>query len=334
MNNLLQPRELLRAVAGGHPVSGAKLARRMGVTRAAVWKQIAALREQGLPIQARAGLGYSLAWPTQLLDADAIAEHLGHEQDSGIQVCWEVDSTQNEMARHLTALPELAVVLAEIQTAGRGRRGREWFSPPGFNLYLSCLKRFDQGFSGLSGLPLAVGVCVVQALEDIGMTGLQLKWPNDVLTEQGKLAGILIDLNGEYQGPCHAIVGVGINMRLPDIASERIGRAAATLADAAETALPDRNLLAARLVSRLRGGLKTFEQRGFAAFTVDFSRLDQLRGRALRIESPAGVLVGVGGGIHADGSLLLQTDNGQIAVTAGDISVHASQRVLDKPRLS
>src|SRR5699024_4722485 len=136
MKNLLQPRELLRALAPGEPVSGEALADGIGVTRAAVWKHVAALRKRGLPVDARTGLGYSLPWPTQLLDADAVAAHL--EDGAGsLEVHWELDSTSSELARRQDGLPDLAVVLAESQSAGRGRRGRAWLSPPGLNRYLS-----------------------------------------------------------------------------------------------------------------------------------------------------------------------------------------------------
>ena len=161
MKHGLLASEVLRELAPGQAVSGEALAARLGVTRAAVWKQVAALREMGLPIEARTGAGYRLPWPTQLLDAARIQAEWG---GTGSAPVAGTDSTQDELARHLSAAPDLTVVLAERQTLGRGRRGRDWRSPPGLGICLSCLKRFSGSPAALSGLSIAVGVCVVQAL--------------------------------------------------------------------------------------------------------------------------------------------------------------------------
>jgi BirA family biotin operon repressor/biotin-[acetyl-CoA-carboxylase] ligase len=139
-----------------------------------------------------------------------------------LDVYWELDSTSSELQRRGANAPDLSVVTAETQTAGRGRRGRNWLSPPGLNLYLSCLKRFDAGFASLSGLSLATGVIVLRALHALGIDGARLKWPNDVLTESGKLAGILVELSGEYQGPCAAVIGIGLNVRLTSEMGRRL----------------------------------------------------------------------------------------------------------------
>lgn len=323
MKNQLQPRELLRALAQGKPVSGAALADDMGVTRAAVWKHIVALRKRGLPIDARTGLGYSLPWPIQLLDAVDIASRLPGNPADSLEVHWDLDSTSSELARRRNDLPDLAVVLAETQSAGRGRRGREWLSPPGLNLYLSCLKHFEHGFAGLSGLSLAVGVSVVQALEDVGVVGAELKWPNDVVVDQGKLAGILVELGGEYQGPCTAIVGVGINVRLPEAVREQIGQSSTDLVELCDGTPPDRNHLAASLVQRLRHGLTRFEGRGFAAFADDFSRLDRLQGKSLHLQSARGEFDGIGAGVDGQGALRVDTTGGEVLVDSAEVTVRA-----------
>lgn len=323
MKNLLQPRELLRALASGEPVSGAALAARIGVTRAAVWKHVDTLRKRGLPVDARPGLGYRLPWPTCLLDAQVIGGRLGDEAGDTVEVFWELDSTSSELARRQDHLADLSVVLAESQSAGRGRRGRTWLSPPGLNIYLSCLKRFEQGFAGLSGLSLAVGASVVQALEDVGVVGAGLKWPNDVLTADGKLAGILVELGGEYQGPCTAIVGVGVNVRLPQIVRDGIGQSAVDLATLCAGTPPDRNFLAARLITRLRQGLVRFEDDGFAAFADDFERLDRLRGKKLRLHGAHGDVEGVGAGVDVRGALRVRTDDGEVCMDSAEVTVRA-----------
>ncbi|HET7300149.1 MAG TPA: biotin--[acetyl-CoA-carboxylase] ligase [Oleiagrimonas sp.] len=323
MKNILEPREVLKTLASGKSVSGAGLAERIGVTRAAVWKHIDALRSRGLPIDARTGLGYRLPWPTQMLDAAEIEAQLDGGGKGLLEIHWELDSTSSELVRRQGSLPDLSVVLAEGQQAGRGRRGRMWLSPPGLNIYLSCLKRFEQGFAGLSGLSLTVGVAVAQALEDVGVTDAGLKWPNDVLARGGKLAGILVELNGEYQGPCVAIVGVGINVRLPPSMREDIGQPVMDLAGLCHDQPPDRNLVAARLISRLRDSLCRFEIDGFGAFADDFARRDLLRGKSLRLHGAQGTFEGVGAGVDAQGALLVRTAQGEVRVDSAEVTVRA-----------
>ncbi len=191
----MQAPELLAALAPGRPVSGNRLAEAAGVTRAAIWKQVEALRARGMPVESHGSAGYCLPWPVEMLDAGRIVAALAPVARSRLgtlEVFWELDSTSSELLRRGTAMPDLGIVLAETQTAGRGRRGRSWLSPPGLNLYLSCLKRFEAGMAGLGGLSLAVGVIVMRALEALGIHGAGLKWPNDVLADGGKLAGILV----------------------------------------------------------------------------------------------------------------------------------------------
>ncbi len=323
MKHVLQPREVLKTLASGNPASGAELAARVGVTRAAVWKHVDALREQGLPIDARTGLGYRLPWPLRLLDADLIRSEIKGPKPGALEVHWELDSTSSELARRQDELPDLSVVMAEGQHSGRGRRGRPWLSPPGLNIYLSCLKRFDQGFAGLSGLSLAVGVAVTQALEDVGVTEAGLKWPNDVLAKGQKLAGILVELSGEYQGPCVAIVGVGVNVRLTRSMHDDIGQPATDLAELSHGDPPDRNRLAACLIMRLRDGLARFDADGFAAFADEFARLDVLKGKRLHLSGAMGDFDGTGAGVDATGALRVRTRKGEIRVDSGEVTVRA-----------
>lgn len=320
MKNLLETRQVLQALASGQPVSGAALAARLGVTRAAVWKHVAALRARGLPIEAQPGLGYRLPWPIQLLAVGDIAARLPATALAP-EVHWELDSTSSELARRRDAAPDGAVVLAEGQQSGRGRRGRPWLSPPGLNLHLSCLKRFEQGFAGLSGLSLAVGVAVVAALEDAGVAGVGLKWPNDVMARDAKLAGILVELNGEYQGPCTAIVGVGLNARLTEAMRAAIDQGAIDLAALCDGAPPDRNAVAARLVIRLREGLARFALNGFAGCAEAWARLDVLRGKFLQVRGAQDTYDGIGAGVDASGALRVRTTRGEVRVDSAEVSV-------------
>jgi len=321
--------KLLDVLASGQSISGAALAERSGVTRAAIWKQVEALRARGVPIEARGAAGYRLPWPLQMLDAAKIraalpvglASRLG-----GLEIHWELDSTSSELQRRGAQAADLSMLLAETQSAGRGRRGRHWLSPPGLNLYLSCVKRFDAGFAALSGLSLALGVMVVRALETVGIRGVGLKWPNDVLAQihgapPGKLAGILVELNGEYQGPCAAVIGIGLNLRLTPDLYKQAGQPACDLATLADGEPPDRNEVAAALIASLVRGLVQFEWQGFAGFIEDYAQHDLLRDVPLRISGAHGELDGIGAGVDARGALLLRTATGPQRIESADVTV-------------
>lgn len=318
-------RELLRQLAAGHAVSGETLAAHLGVTRAAVWKQIAALRATGLPIEARSRAGYRMPWPMQLLHIPSIASGLGAAPSAPVHLHWELDSTQDELARLLPGAPDLTVVLAEHQTLGRGRRSHGWLSPPGLGITLSCLKHFAGGPAVLSGLSVAMGVCVVQALASAGVPGLQLKWPNDVVAASGKVAGILIEVSGEYDGPSVVRVGVGLNMRLSPAVHGHLDQPAADLATLCGGTPPERNALAARLIEHLRIGLLRFEQEGLAPFAQDFAHMDWLAGKPLTVRGPHGMQSGIGRGVDAHGALRVEIDGRITSVYSDKVSVRASQ---------
>ncbi|WP_426700912.1 biotin--[acetyl-CoA-carboxylase] ligase [Rhodanobacter sp. Col0626] len=326
----MQPMQLLALLATGESLSGAGLAAQAGVTRAAIWKQIEVLRSRGVPIEARGVAGYRLPWPLQMLDVGQIRAALpapvAHSLGA-LEVHWELDSTSSELQRRGNAAKDLSVILAETQSAGRGRRGREWLSPPGMNLYLSCLKRFEPGFAALSGLSLAIGVIVLRALGDLGIDGAGLKWPNDVLAvaggqPAGKLAGILVELSGEYQGPCAAIIGIGLNLRMTPALHKQAGQPACDLAALTGDSPPDRNRVAAALIAALAGGLRQFEQEGFAGFVADYARYDLLRDRRLQLSGALGTFEGIGAGVDARGALLVRMADGHVRqIDSADVTV-------------
>ena len=320
MKRALSPHEVMQRLAPGTPISGEALAEQLGVTRAAVWKQIAALRALGLPIEARTNVGYSLPWPVELLDATRIAQ-LSGEAGPPVQVHWALDSTQDELARTLQAQPDLAVVLAEQQTGGRGRRGHAWRSPPCMGVYLSCLKRFAGGPATLSGLSIAAGVCAAQALAELGVPDLRLKWPNDLLARGAKLAGIRIEVQGEYDVPCTAPVGVGVNLRLPDDLHESVSQPVIDLATLCDGTPPGRNAIAAALIRHLRAGLLGFERAGLAPFLADFARLDALAGQPLRLDGAGVPNEGTGRGINERGALRVEHAGSVTLIESSQVSV-------------
>ncbi|HZP66730.1 MAG TPA: biotin--[acetyl-CoA-carboxylase] ligase [Rudaea sp.] len=303
----IDPAALLAELSDRTAVSGSELAARLGVTRAAVWKQIEALRALGAPIQARPGEGYRLDWAFEALDAEriraAVAPRLRNRVGE-IGVHWQIDSTSSALLRAAAAgAADGTVCLAETQTAGRGRRGRRWQSPLGGNIYFSLLRRFAHGMGALAGLSLVAGIATVEALGDCGATELGLKWPNDVQVGGRKLAGILVELGGEFLGPCHAVIGIGINLRLAE--DLPIDQPSTDLARVCGTPL-SRNRLVGCLLSRLVVALDAFAAQGFANFADAYARYDLLAGRRLRIETPEGPREGVGAGVDARGALCVR----------------------------
>ncbi|HET6913483.1 MAG TPA: biotin--[acetyl-CoA-carboxylase] ligase [Rhodanobacteraceae bacterium] len=317
--------ELLDLLTAEAPVSGADLARRLRVSRAAVWKQVEALRAAGLPIEAQAGHGYRLARPLDRLDAGRIRRALPasiRRQVGALEVHWKLDSTSSELLRRAEDLPDRAFVFAEMQTAGRGRRGRSWVSPPASNLAFSCFKRFDHGYAALSGLSLAIGVTAARALEACGVQGVGVKWPNDLLHRDAKLAGILVELGGEFLGPCHAVIGIGINLHLPDDARAAIAQPVTDL-EACCDEVPARNRLAAAMIEHLCEALDLFAESGFGAFASAYAERDALRGRTLRVDDPRGVFEGIAMGVDARGALRVRTSDEEKLVDSAEVSVRA-----------
>jgi BirA family biotin operon repressor/biotin-[acetyl-CoA-carboxylase] ligase len=322
----IQPKALLAELSATRVVSGSDLAQSLGVTRAAVWKQVEALRALGAPIQAAAGQGYRLAWPLELLDAARIRAELdapSRKRLGDLTVLWQTPSTSDAMLRSAAeGARDLSVCVAETQSAGRGRRGRGWQSPLGGNVYFSLLKRFPQGMGALSGLSLVAGLALIQALTDCGVSGIGLKWPNDVLADGRKLAGILVELGGEFLGPCHAVIGIGINLRLPDTAS--IDQPAVDLAQLCGGTPPSRNRLIGQLLRRLIAALDRFNSDGFAGFQSDYAQHDLLAGRAVQVKTADAARDGVADGIDARGALRVRHGAVVVAYDSAEVSVRGA----------
>lgn len=322
-------RDLLQRLLSG-PVSGDALAQASGQTRAAVWKRIEALREAGVAIEARPGRGYALAQPLDLLDAEAILDAMAPAARAGLSsldVRWSVASTNTELLQ-ATTTADASVLLAERQTAGRGRRGRAWSSPLAANLYLSAARTFDGGLARLGGLSLVAGVAVAEALHAIGATGVALKWPNDIVVADGaglrKLGGILVEGGGEHGGPVRAVVGIGLNMRMPDSAANSIDQPWSDLASVVGTSLPSRNVVAAALVSSLLPALQRFDEGGLDAFVDRFASFDLLHGREVVVHAHDDAHVGIALGIAGDGALRVRFEDGERNVHAGEVSVRSA----------
>lgn len=329
MNDARGERALLQRLALG-PVSGDVLAGEAGLTRAAVWKRIEALRDAGIAIEAAPGRGYHLAQPLDLLDVDAIRAALPASARTGLaalEVAWSLDSTNSELLRRDTPVRGCAVLLAERQTGGRGRRGRDWASPLAAHLYLSLARRFEGGLARLGGLSLVAGIAACEALQALGFPQVRLKWPNDLVVEAGsglrKLGGLLVEGGGEAGGAARAVIGIGVNVRMPAAFASGIDQPWTQLA-ALVPVPPARNLLAAALLQHLLPALDVFDAHGLAPFLPRYAALDALAGRAVQVHEAARHWGGQALGIAEDGALRVRDDAGDIRqVHAGDVSVRA-----------
>lgn len=316
---------LINALMDG-PKSGVSLAAEFGVSRAAVWKRIEQLRERGLPIDTDAQRGYRLVRPTPLLEKSVIlaAMDAASRQDlQSLQIDFETDSTQLRAMAEPAPSQGIAVWLAEMQTAGQGRRGKQWCSPPLANIHCSVNRRFHLPVAAMSGFSLACAVMIVNALQRQGIAGLALKWPNDIWLHGRKCGGLLIQLRGEADGPCDITLGFGINVHLSRQAGAGIDQDWAALSEHTEAVL-DRNLLLAGLLSELTRGFERFETDGLPAFIPDWRSLDGLQGRAVRVQDGAKQRDGRACGIAADGALLFEDADGQHRLHSGEVSVRVS----------
>lgn len=317
---------LLQRLADGRFHSGQVLAAELGLTRGAVWKRLRGLsRGLGVEIQAVRGRGYRLAQPLELLDAERILSQMSPGPRSAVgrlEVHTRIDSTNRYlMRRAVEGAPRGSVCLAEYQEAGRGRRGRDWISPFGGNIYLSLLWRFTAR-GDLSGLSLALGVAVLRALRRVGLEEAGLKWPNDIVCGERKLAGILLEMAGEASGPSHVVAGVGVNVRM-GAAGAAIDQAWVDL----ETLLGrrvERNALAAALLDEAVLALQEYERGGLAVFLEDWRAADVLSGRPVVVRLEQGSVAGIACGIDPAGALLVEGDAGVRSFTAGEVSVRAA----------
>lgn len=320
---------VLRLLADGDFHSGEVLARTLGVSRASVWQAVRGLDALGLEVYKVRGRGYRLCEPLRLLDAAAVTRDLGCAAlRFALEVLDEVESTNTHaMQRAIAGAPAGTVIAAESQPGGRGRQGRAWHSAVGGALTFSLVWRFAQGAGFLSGLSLGVGVALVRALEKLGVEGAALKWPNDVLWQGRKLAGILIEMQGDALGPGIAVIGVGLNVRLTAATRLRIDQPATDLATACG-AVPDRNRVLAVLLIELGGMLDEFARAGFAPLRAEWQRRHAYRNRPVALVLPdARRESGVARGVSEDGALLVETRAGMRRFHSGEVSLRRATRL-------
>lgn len=320
---------VLRLLSDGEFHSGVTLARELGVSRASVSNALRGLDEVGVAVHKVHGRGYRLPEPVQWLQRDAILRHLAkYTKEAKIFNLEVLDSaaSTNSLLLQKTAIEQggvhgIRVLAIELQTGGRGRRGRQWHSGLGDGLTFSLLWRFQQGAGFLSGLSLAVGVAIARALESAGIQGTSLKWPNDVLFHYRKLAGTLIELQGDMLGPTVAVIGIGINLKLSDSIKAHIDQGVTDVFSITGE-MPDRNRLLALLLTELATVLREFEREGFAPFRKEWVRYHGYENKAVTLRLPDGSSQkGVVHGVAEDGSLLLKTAAGNLGFNGGEITL-------------
>ncbi len=318
---VLDQRALLQALAAG-PCTGAGLAERHGLTRAAVWKRIEALRAAGLDVQASRSQGYALARPVELLDAAALRAGLADAASAEVEeleVAWQLASTNEALLARVPPERGVRILFAEQQTAGRGRRGRSWWSPLASNLYLSIDRRYRGGLARLPGLSLVAGVAVAEAIHAIGGPDVMLKWPNDLWWRQRKLGGVLVEGSGEHADAARAVVGIGVNVRMPGL-TYGIDQPWVDLAEAWPQVR--REPVAIALLEAVLPALARFDRDGLAPFLPRFAALDALRGQVVQIrDADGGIVLARACGVAPDGGLRVVIDGGERVLHSGEVSV-------------
>lgn len=316
---------LLRLLADGKFHSGEVLARRLGISRASVHNALREVGGYGLILHGVRGRGYRLVNSPQWLDTARIGAYLGETgKHFRIEILDSaISSNTLLMGQAACGAPSGSVLAAEWQSGGRGRMGRAWHSGLGNALTFSLLWRFECGLAALSGLSLAAGVALVRALRGLGVEGASLKWPNDVLGARGKLAGILVEAQGDMLGPSALVIGIGLNLSSSGTTMSRIGQPATSLEDMTTT-VPERNLLLAAILRELYGALDEFSRNGFAALRAEWESCHGARGQQVWLLLPdGGKVAGIARGVAADGSLELETAQGTRRFNVGEVSLRA-----------
>lgn len=321
--------EVLKLLADGEFHSGQELADILGVSRTAVWKQLGKFSELGVQIESAKGRGYRLLGGLQLLEEDLIRSELSVEAAGllgELQLPGIIDSTNTEALKRIAeGLAQGFVCSAEQQTAGRGRRGRAWVSPYGSNIYMSVVWGFEGGAAALEGLSLAVGVAVCEALEELGLSGLKLKWPNDILFNGKKLAGILLEMVGDAAGSCQVVVGLGVNVKMPLESGQQIDQAWVDIRNLPGGEYIDRNRLQAALLNSLLPALQSFQSQGFGLFRQRWLIRDAYAGQSVVVILGEQKISGRALGVDERGALLLETAVGVKTFNGGEISLRVEQ---------
>lgn len=314
------PLTLIAILSDGEFHSGEQLGEKLGMSRAAINKHIQTLRDWGVDVFTVPGKGYSLPEPIQLLEEELIRQQIEY---GNVAVLPVIDSTNQYLLDRIHDLHSGDACVAEYQTAGRGRRGRKWFSPFGANLYLSMYWRLEQGPAAAIGLSLVIGIVMAEVLQSLGADQVRVKWPNDLYLNDRKLAGILVELTGKTGDAAQIVIGAGINLVMRNVENDVINQGWINLQEAGISI--DRNTLAVRLIKELRDSLRLFEQEGLTPYLTRWKRLDNFIDRPVKLIIGDKEIFGVSRGIDSQGALLLEQDGVIKPWVGGEISLRSAE---------
>ncbi len=319
MKSMMTPLALIKILADGEFHSGEHIGQQLNMSRAAINKHIQTLRNWGLDIYTVTGKGYRIGQALQLLEQQKILALLQFPQ---IDVLTVIDSTNQYLLNHIDELTSGYACVAEYQQAGRGRRGRHWFSPFGSNLYLSLYWKLEQGPAAAMGLSLVVGIVMAETLYRLGAEDIKVKWPNDLYVNNRKLAGILIELTGKTGDCANVVIGTGINLAMQNPDNNVVDQKWINLEEVMAKPI-ERNILVAELVNALRENLRIFESTGLQPFLERWHSIDNFINKPVRLLIGDKVIYGIERGIDIQGGLLLEHDGEIKSYIGGEISLRA-----------
>lgn len=317
--------QILRLMSDGRFHSGESLGRELGISRTAIWKQLKQWQQKGLLIDVVPGKGYRWRNPVEWWSENELRSHMSPAAASllySLQIEQSVTSTNTVVLDRLLRERRSGVVcLAEEQTEGRGRRGRQWLAPLGGGFYGSIGWFFDAGVAALEGLSLAVGLAVARALNRYGVEGVGLKWPNDIMHDDAKMGGILIEMHLDSDGGCFVVVGMGVNFAVTAEVQSEVGRKVTDVQRHLAVPRLERNRLGGAILDEVLLMLSGYGQGSFALLRDEWCRLDVLRDREVELQGVADAMTGVARGVNASGALLLDTREGQRNISSGEVSL-------------
>ena len=322
---------VLSILSDGKFHSGEIMAKNFNVSRVAIWHAISGAEKLGVEVFSVRGRGYRLTQSLDLVEEKKVKQAIGEMANLfNVTVLDVVDSTNDYLKKAVVnGHPHASCVVSNIQTHGKGRRGREWQSALGENLTFSFLWRFTKGAAALSGLSLAVGIALIRSLKKLDIHQALLKWPNDILVEDDdiykKLAGILIELQGDMDGQSAAIIGIGINLNLSKKQAEKIDQPAVSINQCTSESIDPNNLLAI-IIKNLAEVLAIFEDSGFTSLKNEWLSYDAFQDKVINVTSGDGNSTkGRSQGVDDFGSLQVITDAGAKVYASGEISIRKAE---------
>ena len=313
-------RKLLHILSDGSFHSGVTLGQAIQMTRAGIWKQLQTLREMGVEIESVKGRGYRLSTPVELFNSDAITKHMSDRLKDYVSIFTLIttNSTNDEINQRTFPDTAYRVCVADHQYAGRGQRGSIWESPLGYNCYYSFLWKTEQGLASCEGLSLVAGLALVKTLEAQGVQNIRLKWPNDIFWCYRKLAGILIEIQGDMNGSCQATIGIGLNLLLNKNIQKRINQPTVDLFTILNQQI-SKNFLVAKITENLLHYMQLFSQHGFTFFQEKWNSYDIYKSSAVHLNTAVSDYSGVSMGVDQKGNLLIDTADGVKSFSSGKL---------------